>query len=141
MWRIFLVAHTPYLRSTLVRAIREQAAATLQIVGESPWTPDVAAAIAVAQPDVVVLGVGFEASSQLHIVPVIRRLAPGCRVLAIDTLDGFTGCSAAERNAVDALLSADQLATLFVPTINSLSARPCSPPLPDGSLRRSGERI
>jgi hypothetical protein len=140
MWRIFLVAHTLYLRSTLARAIREQAAGTLRIVGESDWTPDVLVAVALAQPDVVVLGVGFEVSSQLRIVPAIRRLAPACRVLAIDTLDGFADWTVAERDAVDALLGADELATLFVPTITGLSARPGSPPLHDGGLRRSGER-
>lgn len=140
MWRIFLVAHTLYLRSTLARAIREQARGRLRIVGECPWTPDVPAAIGLAQPDVVVLGVGFEASSELQLVPAIRRLAPACRVLAIDTLDGFASCTAVECDAVDALLGADQLAALFVPTINGLSARPGSPPPHDGGLRRSGER-
>jgi len=138
MRRIFLVGHHPGFRTALAQTIRDQSQHTLSVAGDSCWDPGAVAAISSVQPDVVVLVVGFEASSELGAVSEIRRLAPTCQVLVIDALGNTPGWSAGGWGQADALLHSEQLATALVPTICRLVAQrgaaasavggTCSPP-------------
>ncbi len=123
MKRIFLVGHHPGFRAALARTIQDQSQRTLSIVGDSGWGVDVLDAIRVAQPDVVILVVGFAASHELGIVSAIRRLAPACLVIVIDTLGGASLWPTGDWGQADALLRSEQLATVLVPSIRQLVAQ------------------
>lgn len=122
MRRIFLVACHPKLRDALAMTIQCQSHQTFRVVGSSSWDPAELAAIGAARPDVVVLIVGIEASRELGALGRIRELAPGCRIVVINTLGDPEIWQARVHDSADALLDSDQLATGLVPTIRRLVA-------------------
>jgi DNA-binding NarL/FixJ family response regulator len=123
MRQIFLVGHHPGFRVALARTIQDQSQHTLSVVGHAGWDPGALAGISLAQPDVVILVVGFATSSALGVVSEIRRLAPACRVLVIDALGDAAIWPAGGWGLADALLRSEQLATELVPTICRLVAQ------------------
>ena len=123
MRRVFLVGHHPGFRAALARTIQDQSQHTLSVVGDSGWDQGALDAIKIAQPDVVILVVGFAASRELVVVATIRRLVPACQVLVIDALGDATAWPAGDWGQADALLRSEQLATEMVPTIRHLVAQ------------------
>ncbi|NTW01921.1 MAG: response regulator transcription factor [Oscillochloris sp.] len=139
--RIFLVARHPNLRSALTLMIKAQSRCDLSVVGATGWGAEDLITIRATQPDVVVLIVGIEASSELRAIAQIRNLAPDCRVLVVDTL-GETGIWPISGWAsADALLCTKQLATDMIPTICQLltQSSPSSPPLDGEHTPSSGQ--
>lgn len=130
MWRVCIVTWRVGLRSALAQTIQDQAHGMLSVIGAVSWEPAALATIGALRPDVVVLALGFEAASQLRFVPEIRRQAPGCRVLAIDTLSYVGLWGASSRGEVDALVCAEDLATELVPAILHLAGQRDGPPSP-----------
>lgn len=135
MRRIFLVASHPNLRDALAMTIQSQSRHTLHVVGSSCWDAREIAAIGRVQPDVVVLIVGIEAGSELRAVARIRTLAPGCRILIVNTLGDFAVWQSGAWGSADALLDSDQLATGLVPMIRRLVAQRDAPPSSTGAGR------
>jgi DNA-binding NarL/FixJ family response regulator len=123
MRQVFLVGNHPGFRVALARTIQDQSKQALNVVGHASWGPGTLALISRAQPDVIILVVGFATSSELGVVTEIRRLVPACRVLVIDALGDAAIWPAGGWSQADALLRSDQLATELVPTICRLVAQ------------------
>ncbi len=121
--RVFLVVHHPGFRAALAVTIQNQSQHRLRVVGTGGWTTCELRAIGSAQPDVVVLVLGFETGAELRLLGHLRALAPGCRVLVVDTLGGASTWQAHGWDTADALLCPEQLATGLVPAICRLVAQ------------------
>lgn len=122
MKRIFLVAQQPRLRAALVQTIQDQGAPMLRVVGTTAWDAAALHTIVAAQPDVVVLVVGFTAREHLQALTVLRQQLPACRLLVIDTLELFDAGLVGAEAMPDALLSTTHLVTELVSTIQRLGA-------------------
>lgn len=120
--RIFLVVQHPEVQAALRLIIAQQSGATLDVVGITRGSACDLTALGQGQPDVVVLVVGLEVTRELHLVVPIRHIAPGCRILLVDTLGEARTWQATGWDTVDALLCTEHLATALVPTLYRLVA-------------------
>ncbi len=120
MGRIFLVVNHPNLRQALANAISEQSQGTLSVVGAASWDRYEVKAIRTTHPDVVILVVGIESSHELAMLEHVQAIAPGIRVLLVDTLGGAGALQATTRGMVDGLISPERLAWDLVPMIRRL---------------------
>ncbi|NTU78760.1 MAG: hypothetical protein HGA45_05055 [Chloroflexales bacterium] len=121
MRRIFLVGHHSGFRAVLAMTIRDQSAGTLGVVGEACQIAGSITVIAAAQPDAVVIILGFESSCEQAMVAMIRHLIPGCCVIVIETREGVAAWPEHPWGQADALLQAEHLATELVPMLRRLA--------------------
>lgn len=123
MGRIFLVARHPHLRDAMTLLIQTQSQHALRVVGSVSWDAETLAALAAAQPDVLVLTVGLDAGDELRLVAAMRAQAPDCRLLIVDTLGDASDWQTGGWGQADALLRTEQLAQELVPAIRRLLAQ------------------
>jgi DNA-binding NarL/FixJ family response regulator len=123
MGRVFLVAQSSGLRAAMSQTIHDQGAGSLHIIGEAGSDSAELAMLQVARPDVVVLVLGFEPVSELGSMQEIHHLAPGSRIVVVDTLGDAQIWFGNGWARVDALLRSEQLATELVPTLRRLVAQ------------------
>ncbi len=120
--KIFLVAHQPFLGEVLARIIRDEGHEMLHIVRVSGWDLAEIIGIGSAQPDVVVAVVGYTIQHELQALVALRRHAPGCRVLVIDTMADARPPDSDDLDVADILLRPDQVLSSLVPAICCLTA-------------------
>jgi DNA-binding NarL/FixJ family response regulator len=121
--RVYLVVHHPGFRDALAVTIQKQGQPGLLVVGGGGWAVGELRAIGLAQPDVIVLVLGVETGTELRLLTYLRALAPGCRMLVVDTLGGASIWQSHGWGMADALLYPEQLATGLVPAICLLVAQ------------------
>lgn len=123
MGRIFLIARHPNLREALTLAIETQSRNALRVVGSASWDEQQFSALAPTTPDVIVLIVGIDAGSELRSLERLRALAPGSKLLIVDTLGDVSDWRANGLAQADALIHSEHLATELVPAITRLLAQ------------------